>query len=90
MTIRFYVSTTTKPMGLAKAIQGAMEEEPTVLLEAVGAGAINQALKAVAAVNASIPESNMKYAVLPVMTVTQVNNSEKMRHMMKLTVKAIN
>ncbi|WP_456400913.1 stage V sporulation protein S [Mesoaciditoga sp.] len=59
------VSSKSNPNSVAGAIAGALGKEPMVELQAIGAGAVNQAVKAVAVARRFLNESGKDIGMIP-------------------------
>jgi stage V sporulation protein S len=59
------VSSKSKPNSVAGAIVGALKEKPVVEIDVVGAGALNQAIKAVAIARGFLAPSGQDVSLTP-------------------------
>lgn len=59
------VSSKSNPNSVAGAIAGALSKEPTVELQAIGAGAVNQTVKAVAVARRFLKEAGKDIGMIP-------------------------
>ncbi len=59
------VSSKSNPNSVAGAIAGALSKEPMVELQAIGAGAVNQAVKAVAVARRFLKEGGKEIGMIP-------------------------
>jgi stage V sporulation protein S len=60
-----YVSAKTNPQSLAGAIAGVLREKGTCELQAIGAGALNQGIKAVAIARGFVAPSGVDLICIP-------------------------
>ena len=61
----FKVASKTNPGDLAAAIAGAVREEHEVEMNTIGAGAVNQAIKAVAIARGFLAPAGIEVAIVP-------------------------
>lgn len=71
------VSSKSVPKSVAGAIAAAMRESGSVAVQAVGAGAVNQAVKAIAITRVFFEEENIEIVCLPSFSELDVNGEEK-------------
>lgn len=71
------VSSKTSPNSVAGAIIGLLQENKSVELQAIGAGAINQAIKAVAIARGYIAPSGVDLVCVPAFAIVDVENEKK-------------
>lgn len=71
------VSSKTQVAKLAGAIASFIREEGKVELQAVGAGAINQAVKAVAVARGFVIASGLELVLIPSFSIIEVDGEEK-------------
>ena len=79
------ISAKSDPNLIAGAIAGGMKTEEKVELQAIGAGALNQALKAIAIARGFVAPSGINLVCIPAFTNVEVEN--EIRTGMKLIVK---
>ena len=78
------VSSQSKPSAVAGAIAGVIRDDGRAEVKAIGAGAINQAIKAVAISRGYLAPAGMDIVCVPAFVDVRVNNEE--RTAMKLIV----
>ena len=78
------VSSQSKPSAVAGAIAGVIRDDGRAEVQAIGAGAINQAIKAVAIARGYLAPAGMDIVCVPAFVDVRVNNEE--RTAMKLIV----
>jgi stage V sporulation protein S len=71
------VSSKSSPNSIAGALAGVIREKGSAELQAVGAGAINQAVKAVAIARGFVAPSGVDLVCVPAFTDIQINGEEK-------------
>ncbi|MBP3284018.1 MAG: stage V sporulation protein S [Clostridia bacterium] len=71
------VSSKSSPNSIAGALAGVVREKGSAELQAVGAGAINQAVKAVAIARGFVAPSGVDLICIPAFTDIQINGEEK-------------
>ena len=71
------VSSKSSPNSIAGALAGVVREKGSAELQAVGAGAINQAVKAVAIARGFVAPAGVDLICIPAFTVIQINGEEK-------------
>ncbi len=78
------VSAKSNPNLVAGAIAGLLREGKEVELQAIGAGSVNQAVKAIAVAGVFLTEDGISIACVP--TFTQVDVGEESRTAMKFQI----
>ncbi len=78
------VSSQSKPSAVAGAIAGVIRDAGRAEVQAIGAGAINQAIKAVAIARGYLAPAGMDIVCVPAFVDVRVNNED--RTAMKLIV----
>ena len=71
------VSSKSSPNSIAGALAGVVREKGSAELQAVGAGAINQAVKAVAIARGFVAPAGVDLICIPPFTDIQINGEEK-------------
>ena len=71
------VSSKSSPNSIAGALAGVVREKGSAELQAVGAGAINQAVKAVALARGFVAPAGVDLICIPAFTDIQINGEEK-------------
>ena len=71
------ISAKSSPNGVAGAIAGLVKENGKVEMQAIGAGAINQAIKAVAIARGFVAPSGVELTCTPSFTEVTIDNEEK-------------
>ena len=71
------VSTKSAPNAVAGAIAGVIREQGGVEVQAVGAGAINQALKAVAIARGFLAPSGVDLVCVPAFATVQIDGEDR-------------
>ena len=71
------ISAKSSPNGVAGAIAGLVKENGKVDMQAIGAGAINQAIKAVAIARGFVAPSGVELTCTPSFTEVTIDNEEK-------------
>ena len=71
------ISANSSPNGVAGAIAGLVKENGKVEMQAIGAGAINQAIKAVAIARGFVAPSGVELTCTPSFTEVTIDNEEK-------------
>ena len=79
------VSSNSNPNAVAGAIASLLKEQDKVELQAIGAGAVNQAVKAVAIARGFVAPSGFKLVCIPAFT--EVNVEDEDRTGIKLIVR---
>jgi len=77
MTDLIRVSANSRPTAVAGAIAGVMREFGYAEVQAVGAGAVNQAVKAVAIARGYLEQDSMDLAVVPSFTEVIIDGNER-------------
>ena len=70
------VSATSRPSSVAGAIAGMMREDGTVEMQAIGAGAVNQAMKAVATARGYLSEDGIEIGCAPSLNEIEIDGRE--------------
>ena len=71
------VSTKSNPNSVAGALAGVLREKGTAELQAVGAGALNQAVKAVAIARGFVAPSGVDLVCIPAFAEVQVEGEDR-------------
>lgn len=71
------VSTKSNPNSVAGALAGVLREKGTAELQAVGAGALNQAVKAVAIARGFVAPSGIDLACVPAFADIEIDGEER-------------
>ena len=71
------VSSKSNPNSVAGALANVFREKGTVEIQAVGAGALNQAIKAIAIARGFLVSSGIDIVVIPSFREVMINQSEK-------------
>lgn len=71
------VSSTSNPTSVAGAIAGVLRGRGHAEIQAVGAGAVNQAIKAIAIARGFIAPSGVNLVFVPAFTEILINNEER-------------
>ncbi len=71
------VSTKSNPNSVAGALAGILREEGAVELQTVGAGALNQAVKAIAIARGFVAPSGMDLMCVPAFADIMINGEER-------------
>lgn len=71
------VSAKSSPNAIAGALAGVIRERGTAEVQAVGAGALNQAIKAVAIARGFVAPSGVDLICIPAFTDIQINGEER-------------
>ena len=79
-------STRSNPNNLAGAIAGVLKEDDKVEIQAIGAGALNQAIKAIAIARGFIAPSGKNLVCIPAFQDVSINGDE--RTAIKLIIEA--
>lgn len=80
------VSTKSKPSSVAGALANAFKSKNIVLMQAIGAGALNQAIKAIAIARGYVAPLGKDLTVIPAFSDILIDGEEKTA--IKLIVKA--
>ncbi|MCR2042705.1 stage V sporulation protein S [Anaerosalibacter massiliensis] len=78
------VATKSNPNSVAGALAGVLREEGSAEIQAIGAGALNQAIKAVAIARGFVAPSGVDLICIPAFTDIEIDGEE--RTAMKLIV----
>jgi len=78
------VSSKSKPNSVAGALAGVLREKGGAEIQAIGAGALNQAVKAVAIARGFVAPSGMEIVCIPAFTEVEINGEK--RTAIRLTV----
>ncbi|OCL27046.1 stage V sporulation protein S [Orenia metallireducens] len=71
------VSSTSKPKSVAGALAAVIREEGRAELQGVGAGAINQAVKAIAIVRGFIAPNGVDLVAIPAFSEIEIDGQER-------------
>ncbi len=71
------MSAQSKPSAVAGAIAGVMREKGRAEVQAIGAGAVNQAVKAIAIARGYLAPSGLDVVCIPSFTDVMINNEER-------------
>lgn len=71
------ISAKTSPNAIAGAIAGVIKESGKVELQAIGAGAINQAVKAVAIARGFVAPSGIELVCMPAFTEIKIDDQDR-------------
>ena len=71
------ISTKSNPNSVAGAIAGLIKEKGKAEMQAIGAGALNQAIKAVAIARGFVAPAGVDLICIPAFTDIQINGEEK-------------
>jgi len=71
------VSTKSNPNSVAGALAGVIREKGKAEMQAIGAGAINQAIKAVAIARGFVAPSGIDLVCIPAFVDVQINGEER-------------
>lgn len=71
------VSAKSSPNSVAGALAGVLRESGTAEMQAIGAGAINQAIKAVAIARGFVAPSGIDLICIPAFTDIMIDNEER-------------
>ena len=77
MSTTIKVSSQSRSTSVAGAIAGIMRQEEYTEMQAIGASAVNQAVKAVAIARGYLEEDNIDLAVIPSFTEVEIDGSER-------------
>lgn len=69
------VSAQSNPNSVAGALAGVLREKPTAELQAIGAGAINQAIKAIAIARAYLEPAGTDIVCVPAFTDVEIDGN---------------
>ena len=71
------VSSKSDPKAVAGALAAVLREKKTVILQAVGAGAVNQTVKAIAISRGYVAPNGMDLIMIPAFTEIEINGEER-------------
>ncbi len=71
------ISSKSKPNAVAGALAGVLRETGSVELQAIGAGAVNQAIKAIAIARGYVAPSGMDLVCAPFFSDVLINGEER-------------
>lgn len=71
------VSATSKPKAVAGAVAAVLREKGSVELQAVGAGAVNQAVKAIAITRGFVAPNGIDLIAIPAFTKVSIDGEER-------------
>lgn len=71
------VSDNTRPGALAGAVSNILREQETVEVRAIGAGAVNQAIKALAIARGYLVQDGYDLSVVPSFTAVDIDGQER-------------
>lgn len=71
------VSSKSNPNSVAGALAGVLREQGVVEVQVIGAGALNQAIKAIAIARGFVAPSGMDLVCIPSFTDIQINGEER-------------
>lgn len=71
------VSSKSNPNSVAGAIVGLLNENKKVELQAVGAGAVNQAVKSIAVARGYVAASGIELICVPAFCIVNIENEDK-------------
>lgn len=71
------ISTKSNPNSVAGAIAGLIKEKETVEMQTIGAGALNQAVKAIAIARGFVAPSGIDLVCIPAFAEAQIEGEEK-------------
>ena len=71
------VSAKSNPNSVAGALAGVLRERGSAEMQAIGAGALNQAIKAIAIARGFVAPSGMDLICIPAFTEIQINGEER-------------
>lgn len=71
------VSADSKPKAVAGAVAAVLREKGTVELQAVGAGAVNQAVKAIAITRGFVAPNGLDLITIPAFTKVNIEGEER-------------
>ncbi len=71
------VSADSKPKAVAGAVAAVLREKGTVELQAVGAGAVNQAVKAIAITRGFVAPNGLDIITIPAFTKVDIDGEER-------------
>jgi len=71
------VSSKSNPSSVAGALANALREKDTLEIQAIGAGALNQSIKAIAIARGFVAPTGKNLVVIPAFTNILIDNEEK-------------
>lgn len=71
------VAADSKPKAVAGALAAVLREKGTVELQAIGAGAVNQAVKAIAIARGFVAPNGMDLVAIPAFTKVEIEGEER-------------
>jgi stage V sporulation protein S len=71
------VSATSKPKAVAGALAAVLREKGSVEMQAVGAGAVNQAVKAIAITRGFVAPNGIDLIAIPAFTKVEIDGEER-------------
>lgn len=71
------VSAKSNPNSVAGALAGVLREKGTAEMQAIGAGALNQAVKAIAIARGFVAPSGIDLVCIPAFTDIEINGEQK-------------
>ncbi|MDX1991528.1 MAG: stage V sporulation protein S [bacterium] len=71
------VSAKSRPTAVAGAIAGVIRENDTAHMQAIGAGAVNQAVKAIAIASGYLTDDQIEIAASPSFTEVSIDGQER-------------
>jgi stage V sporulation protein S len=71
------VSAKSRPTAVAGAIAGVIRENPSAHMQAIGAGAVNQAIKAIAIASGYLTEDRIAITCSPSFTEVNIDGQER-------------
>lgn len=71
------ISSTSKPKSVAGAIAAVLRTDGEVEIQAIGAGAVNQAVKSIAIAHGYVEQDEIKLVCVPSFTKIDVDEEEK-------------
>ena len=71
------ISSKSNPNSVAGALAGVIREKGTAEIQAIGAGALNQAIKSVAVARGFVAPSGMDLVCIPAFTEVEIDGEER-------------
>jgi stage V sporulation protein S len=71
------VAAKSKPLSIAGALAGVIRENGSAEMQAIGAGAVNQAIKAIAIARGIVAPSGVELVCIPAFTEVQIDGEER-------------
>lgn len=71
------VSSKSDPKAVAGALAAVLREKKTVVLQAIGAGAVNQTIKAIAISRGYVAPNGMDLIMIPAFTEIEIDGEER-------------